>query len=339
MADNNIAIIGIDMGGTKVAAGILDSDGKILMELREPTALSDIDEIESQLARICRSLLKSGEEEGYRVAGIGVAVPGAIDVEAGVFIRGINLPWTDFPIKAFLEGEFGIRTEIENDANAGALGEKYYGAGKGLTDFIYISIGTGIGSGIVSGNRLVRGVSNRAGEVGHMIVDPGGPRCKCGAIGCLESVASGSAIQRRVREAVDGGAPGYLARMAGSSSEISTEDVIQAARAGDDIALTVLRDAGRYLGLCCINLFKLLAPQAIIIGGGVSNAGEILINAIKEGAVSLGHPLAPHERILISPLGDRTGIVGAGAVLCERSGLGFPCLEERGLIEKSNSIL
>jgi glucokinase len=241
-------------------------------------------------------------------------VPGPVNPWTGVIASAPNLPgWRDVPFKEIVEAALGLPAHVGNDANLAALGEHSYGAGRGDDDMIYLTVSTGIGGGIIADGRLVLGTAGLAGEPGHMTILPDGPPCNCGNTGCLEVLASGTAIGREARRRL---AAGEASALAGQPIEtVDAEDVVRAARAGDRLAAEVFGEAMGYLGVGVANLVHLFNPRAIIIGGGVSNAGDLLFHPVRE-AVRRRCMAAFRQdiRIIRAKLGDDVGLLGAAAL-------------------------
>ncbi|MEX2459570.1 MAG: ROK family protein, partial [Actinomycetota bacterium] len=235
--------LGLDVGGTKVAGLVLDEEGSILGRAERPTVTHDPGSALEAVASLGRELI----EAHGPVAGAGAGVAGIVDHAAGVFRFGPNLLWREVPLAEELRTALGLDVVVDNDANTAAWGEYRLGAGRGSTDMLMITVGTGIGGGIVSGGRLFRGAHGFAAEIGHVIVEPGGPRCGCGNLGCWEQVASGNALGRLGREAAAEHPEGRLAELAGGSEEVTGHHVARAAGEGDVVAQRILREVGRRL--------------------------------------------------------------------------------------------
>ena len=278
--------IGIDLGGTKIAGGLADAGGTVLHREQVPTKAEEGPEkVVARVFGLIRVLLAAaGEGE---VKGIGLCTPGPSDLKAGVVIEAPNLKWKDLPIIALLEKEFNLPSVLENDANAAAYGEYVYGAAKGRKDLVYLTVSTGIGGGIIVNGELVYGRNYSAGEAGHMIILPDGPLCSCGRRGCIEALASGSAIAREakallLKEGQGGpGRTGLLWEITGGDPErLTAKEVGEAAAKGDPLALSVLEKAFRYLGIAVGNLVNLLNPEIVVIGGGVAALGPLLFRPV-----------------------------------------------------------
>jgi len=307
--------VGVDIGNTKLAVGLLDRQGVIQTSARRPTS------VDSGASSVVETLLAmTGEvigERGNRVAGVGIGFGGLVNIHNGIAVSSPNFPgWSNVPLTAIFSERFRVPTAMDNDANASALGERWVGAARGMDNFVYMTISTGIGGAFVLDGRLLRGQSGYAGEVGHMIVDPDGPPCRCGKQGCLEAMASGTALVQFAREAVEDGVPTRLGEMAhNETGRITGELLHRAALEGDGFARQVFARCGRYLGIGIANIISVLDPSLIILGGGVMKAGAFFLQAVEEfvarKALREGQ-LAP--RIVPAGCGDLVGVVGAAAV-------------------------
>ncbi|NLC55825.1 MAG: ROK family protein [Armatimonadetes bacterium] len=315
--------IGIDLGNTNQTIALADASGNLLRIERRvtepggtaPAILEGVlDAVETLLAG------QSARDAGVRAVGVGFGGP--VDMPTGTVRLSHQVPgWEDVPLKALLEERFAVPARVDNDANVGTLGELRFGAGQGLQDIVYINIGTGIGGGLVFAGRLHRGVSTAAGEIGHTIVLPGGPLCSCGHRGCLEALCSGTAIGRRARDLAEGD-PALGARLltlaGGDPERITAKTAFRAAEEGDPGGRRVLNETVEYLAIAIGNLLNLLNPQAIILGGGVSEAGDLLFVPLRERTrdYCMEPPYAA-ARILPAQLGYDAGVRGAVALAME----------------------
>ena len=253
-------------------------------------------------------------EQWARIAGVGVSAPGPLDSETGTIIAIPTLPgWEEFPLAVSLTEEFSLPVVVENDGIAAANGEWRFGAAKGLRHFVYVTVSTGIGGGVVVDGRLLRGRRGLAGHVGHMVIDPNGPRCSCGAQGCFEALASGSALAIAGRQAAKQSS--LLARHA--IDAITARDIVEAARAGDDLASRLLEREAAYLGLGFSNLAHVYSPQAIVMGGGVSQAFDLLHPKIVAAFRTSAMPPFRDTAVVAAKLADNAGLVGAAALVWE----------------------
>ncbi|MCL4544464.1 MAG: ROK family protein [Chloroflexi bacterium] len=312
-------IVGVDLGGTNVRACLATSNGKMLAHCKRPTPSADgPDAVIEAIEHCIREVVTSGNATLEHVLGVGVGAPGPLDMDTGVVFAPPNLSdWHNVPLAKSLSARLDTRVKIGNDANLAAIGEHTFGAGRGFDDIVYMTVSTGIGGGVIIGGRLFVGVSGTAGEVGHMTVDLHGPRCKCGNIGCLEVIAAGPAIARAGRQAAQNQPASLLNELAGGQAEkVTTAMVVEAARRHDATALTVLVNAAEAIGAACVNLIHLFNPQRIIIGGGVSNAGDLLLGPIRQ-IVQDRALETPRSACSVVPaaLGDDCGLYGAVALI------------------------
>src|ERR671921_407854 len=269
--------IGVDVGGTKIAAGVISVEGEILSEGRYPTT----NVREPLLSAIAEAI--ADVKAGYEVGGVCLAVPGFILDRENKILSAANVEAIEgIPLKEELGGRTGLQVTVENDANAAAWGEFRFGVGKDVEDLILITLGTGVGGGVISHGVLLRGARGTGGELGHITVHPAGPRCGCGNRGCLEALASGTAIGRRAREVADEQPDSSLGRLARERKPLG-EDVLDLARKGDGAALEVLREAGTWLGIGLATVVNVFDPEVIAIGGGVSEGGGEGVGAARRG--------------------------------------------------------
>lgn len=308
-----MAVLAIDIGGTKLAAGVVDAGGRILARGEVPTiAAEGPTRVLERIVGLGKDLLGRSEVSVDAVRRIGVGCAGPVDRLAGLVLNPPNLPgWTRVALADHLQQAFGLPVILENDANAAALGEFRHGAGKGTRSLVYLTVSTGIGGGIVLDGKIWHGLKDAAGEIGHMTIAPDGPLCGCGNYGCLEAIASGPSIARRAREALAGGRP---TRLRGVPS-LTAADVVRLAREGDEVACEVWEETVRYLSLGVAAAITILAPERVVIGGGVTEAGEFLFEPLRR-EVRSRVKLVPMESIPILPaaLGRDVGILGAAAV-------------------------
>lgn len=308
-----MAVLAIDIGGTKLAAGVVDAGGRILARGEVPTiAAEGPTRVLERIVGLGKDLLGRSAVSVDAARRIGVGCAGPVDRLAGLVLDPPNLPgWTRVALVDHLQQAFGLPVILENDANAAALGEFRYGAGKGTRSLVYLTVSTGIGGGIVLDGKIWHGLNDAAGEIGHMTIAPDGPLCGCGNHGCLEAFASGPSIARRAREALAGGRP---TRLRGVPS-LTAADVVRLAREGDEVACEVWEETVRYLSLGVAAAITILAPERVVIGGGVTEAGEFLFEPLRR-EVRSRVKLVPMESIPILPagLGRDVGILGAAAV-------------------------
>ena len=310
-----LPVLAIDIGGTKIIAAIISDEGQLMAREYCPT-LAD----EGPQAVIKRIFSTIDRLLGLRNVGvsqlhsISVAAAGAIDFARGIVTLSPNLPgWRDIPLRDIVKEKYGVNTFLLNDASAAVLSEHRFGAGRGLNNLIYITVSTGIGSGIMINGELYSGVSGGAGEIGHTTIDVNGPGCSCGNIGCLEMLASGTAMAREAIRRIKAGERSSLTKITkGKIENITAEEVSIAAQGGDSLALEVISQAATYLGVGLVTLVNVFNPEMIIIGGGMSKMGDLLLNparqVVKERAYQL---LAQAVRIVPAELGDNAEVLGA----------------------------
>jgi glucokinase len=307
--------LGIDLGGTQLRVALVDACGSIVRRAAAATDLAGPAAVIGQIRRLYGEV-RAGEDSSG-VTAVGVSAPGPLDSETGTIIAIPTLPgWDDFPLTAALAEEFGLPVVVENDGIAAANGEWRFGAARGLSHFVYVTVSTGIGGGIAVDGRLLHGRRGLAGHVGHMIVRPGGPVCSCGAHGCFEALASGSALTRAAREAAAAQPEGLLAKL--PADAITGRDVVNAARQGDALALSLLEREAEWLGLGFASLAHLYSPEMIVMGGGVSQAFDLLQDGIAASFRASAMPPFRSVRIVPARLGDNAGLAGAAALAWER---------------------
>ena len=316
-------VLGFDLGGTKFAFGIVREDGTVVASGRVDTLADQGPEQACRRAvEGAQALLAQAGMTPAQLLGIGIASPGPLDQARGCVVGSPNLPgWTDYPIAAALAQPFGLRARIDNDANAAALGEHRFGAGKGKRHLVYVTVSTGIGGGAIVDGRLMRGANGNAAELGHLILDMHGPACPCGAKGCLEMYASGTALARLAREALAAGRTSSLARLAGDPAKVNSRHVFEAAAAGDALACELLDHEVEYLGRGLAVIINTFNPERIVIGGGVASVGESFLGPVRERALRIAFPrLAAACDIVPAALGGDVGVVGGAACAFEEFG-------------------
>ncbi len=322
MADHAGAyMVGIDLGGTKILAGVVDAEGRILARAKLRTqADRPAAEVIASIGEAVRSAVAQAGLSMEQISAIGVAAPGVLDAAAGVVRFAPNLRWRDVPLAAALRKDLGVPVYLENDVNMGTLAEHVLGAGRGARDVVGIFVGTGIGGGIILNGRLHRGRNGSAGEVGHMTVKMGGPRCGCGRRGCLEAVASRTAIVRDLRAAIDAGAASVLPKLVkGDLDRLTSGALAEAVRRGDKLTIKVLKRATKSLGIGVGSIVNFLGPEMVILGGGVI---EALDDAWLERVRRVAHLYAIGNamegvKIVRAQLGDDAVMLGA-AVLAQQ---------------------
>lgn len=315
-------VIAVDLGGTKIMAAVITPDGVILSRKYCPTmADKGPNEVIGRMVSAIRDVLSQSGMKTAEIAGITVAAAGALDFDKGIVTSSPNLPgWKNVPLKDIVYERFGVKMHLLNDANAAALGEHRCGAGKGLSHVIYITVSTGIGGGIIIDGELYSGADGTAGEIGHMTIEANGPQCQCGNFGCLEVLASGTAVAREAINRINQGEKSSLTELAGGGFEnITAEIVAKAARRGDQLAREVVTNAAVYLGIGLANLVNIFNPDMIIIGGGMSKMGDMLLKPARQTVKQRAFQLpARTVRIVRAQLGGDVGIIGAAVAFFEK---------------------
>ncbi|AFR28510.1 ROK family glucokinase [Arthrobacter sp. Rue61a] len=303
--------IGIDIGGTKVAAGVVDADGRVLAEARRSTPGADPRAVEQTIVELVDEL-----SAGHRIASVGIGAAGWMDLDGGTVLFSPHLAWRNEPLRESLQKLLRRPVLLTNDADAAAWAEWRFGAGQGESRLVCITLGTGIGGAMVMDGRVERGRFGVAGEFGHQIIFPGGHRCECGNRGCWEQYASGNALGREARQLVRTNSPAgraLLEKAGGTAEKLSGAAVTSLALAGDATSRELLADQGDWLGLGLANLAAALDPGMFVIGGGLCDAGELLAAPARESFAKnlTGRGFRPMARIELAALGPRAGMIGA----------------------------
>ena len=303
--------IGVDLGGTNIKVGLVSEEGEVVRRHSAATRAEGGPEVVAR--RICqatRECMQAASLDVGSLGGLGVGSPGTIDLESGVVLFSPNLPgWRDVPLVRMIEDDLGLSCALDNDANVAALGELWLGAGRGCSSLVLLTLGTGIGGGIVLDGRIWHGGNGVAGEIGHVSINPDGPLCGCGNRGCFETYASATAMVRRMREAIHSGVQSSLAD---AGDQLTAEMIHRAAVAGDRAARENIEQTGRYLGLGVSNIMHLLNPQVIAFSGGVTAAGEMLMAPLRDEVDS--RTLEASRRgvkVCFAELPRDAGIIGA----------------------------
>jgi glucokinase len=300
----------MDIGGTKCAVCLADADGRIRTRREFATQVERGPEaILSELEDTAEAILQETSTGNGGLIGIGVSCGGPLDPERGVIQLPPNLPlWDNVPVRAALESRFpGVQVRLENDANATALAEWRLGAGRGCRNMAFMTVGTGVGGGLILEGRIYRGTSFLAGEIGHTTVLRNGPLCRCGKRGCLEALASGPGVAALAQESVDyGRGRALMARVGGKKASITARDVVECAKEGDAFCAGILEEAGTYLGLGIANLLMILNLERVVLGTLAVHAGELLLKPVREAvSVYAWKPIAEVCSIVPAELGDR----------------------------------
>lgn len=307
-------LLGIDLGGTTTKIGLFTIIGKLINKWEIPT------NVQNNGSLIVHDMTKSIEEQllslyikKSEIKGVGVGAPGAVNIETGVIYEAVNLGWKVFPLKDELEKNLGLSVAVDNDANCAALGEMWMGAGQGAKDMVCVTLGTGVGGGIITNGQVVHGIKGAGGEIGHITSVPeNGFPCNCGKSGCLETVASATGILRIAKEALSN----YTGDTLLSESNLSAKEVFEAAEKGDILANQVIKKVAFYLGLALSHLGNTLNPERIVIGGGVSRAGDLLLTPVTQHFYNFSFPTVQQStKLSIATLGNDAGIYGAAYLM------------------------
>ncbi len=324
-------ILGVDLGGTNIVTGAVAEDGSRVLGVRSvPTRPEEgADAVVARIAQGCRdSIADAARDAGVEkaaIAGVGIGSPGPLDREKGLVLITPNLGWRNFPLRQRVSDALGLPATLDNDANCAVYGEFWMGAGRGSRHLVGLTIGTGIGGGIVIDGKIYHGASDAAGEIGHTTIDSTGRRCKCGNYGCIEAYASGPAIAARAVEGIEAGTESSLPSYTnGDLSKITAQTVYEAAHNGDDYADEVVRDTAKFLGAGIANLINIFNPDTVVVLGGVTLAGDRLFvplrSEVKRRAFK---PSVDACRILPGELPGTAGVVGAAATFLSQTGAGL----------------
>ena len=315
-------IVGVDLGGTNIAAGAMTEDGSKSFAMRSiPThsAMGDeavAERIVTLVEDVISATIEATDSVRSDFLGVGIGAPGPLDRRHGVVLVAPNLGWKDFPLRQRIHERLSLPTTLDNDANCATFGEWWQGAARGGTNVVGLTIGTGIGGGLILDGHLYHGSSDMAGEIGHTTIDLNGRHCKCGNYGCLEAYASGPAIATRAREVLvrEEGESSIPAMVDGKLADITAQIVYDAAKAGDPVANEIVRDTARYLGAGIANLLNIFNPDIVVIAGGVTEAGDALFVPMRaEVRRRAFGPAVKAVRIVPGELPGTAGVVGAVA--------------------------
>jgi glucokinase len=309
-------IVGVDLGGTTTKLAFINLNGEILYKWEIPTDNSNEGQnITTNIANAIDQKLVELKVQKTKLIGIGMGAPGPIDYETGVVLNVVNLGWKDnFPLQESLHSLTGLPVAIENDANCAALGEMWNGAGKGTSDLVCVTLGTGVGGGVIANGNIVRGINGAAGEIGHITSIPfGGAPCNCGKSGCLETIASATGIVRLAEtELSKPESQGQLAVVFAENGKVTAKDVFDCARNDDELAKKILNEVTFHLGFALANIANTLNPEMIVLGGGVSRAGDILLDLVIANFSKYTFSAARDSTHLsLAILGNDAGVIGA----------------------------
>ncbi len=307
-------LVGVDLGGTTIKLAFITMYGEILHKWEIPTNISEQGKhITLDIAKAINKKLEELGEEKSKLIGIGMGAPGPVNVMTGLVYEAVNLGWKDYPLKDLLEVETGLPVIVDNDANIAALGEMWKGAGDGAKDLVCVTLGTGVGSGVIANGEIIHGVSGAAGEIGHLTVIPeGGASCNCGKTGCLETVASATGIVRiALEELTNSQEASILRQVKEEQGAVTAKDVFDAVRQGDALAEKIVNKVAFYLGLSIANISNALNPEKVVIGGGVSKAGDVLLEAVQRYFEQFAFVrVAKSTKLAIATLGNDAGVIG-----------------------------
>ncbi len=312
---SELPVLAIDLGGTKIIAAIISDKGQVMA--REYYLTLAEEGPQPVIARVLSAIdhvLDSRNLDLSELHSISLAAAGAIDLDKGLVTLSAHLPgWYNIPLRDIVKDKHRANTFLINDASAAAWGEHHFGAGRGVNNLILLTLGTGIGGGVIINGKLYSGPCGSAGEIGHTTIDVNGPRCSCGNIGCLETLASGTAVAQEAIRRISQGEKSSLAEIVeGKVENITAEAVGVAAKNGDSLALEVISQSATYLGVGMVNLVNIFNPEMIIIGGGMAQMGDLLLDTARQVVKERAFPLSAQAvRIVTAQLGDNAGVVGA----------------------------
>jgi glucokinase len=311
--------VGVDLGGTKIKVGVVDSTGTLLHDTIVPTEADQGPEhVIQQIAKGIHRLLDSSGNMHGDFIGIGIGAPGTVDLNGGTVKYPPNFPnWGVVMLGDEINKIFNLRVEVDNDANAAAVGEAKFGAAVGDPDFIMITLGTGVGGGIIMNGKIFRGTTGGAGELGHISIDYDGPRCNCGNYGCIEAYVGQKYLSKRTIEKLKDHPDSKIFELSkGDMNEVEPYLISQAANQGDQFALGVFKEMGTLIGVALATILNILDFRLVVVGGGVANAGKPLFDAMNESARSrVLAPMKDDVRVIPAKLGNHAGILGAAALL------------------------
>lgn len=306
--------VGVDLGGTNIKAGLLDDQARILSSFSVPTEVDKGNEV--VVNNIVGAAERAIKEAGVRrdeVVGIGIGSPGPLSHRQGTIINPGNLPsLKNTPIREIMTKRTGIRCTLENDANAAAWGEYWAGAGKGVTDLVMFTLGTGVGGGVIVNGRMLRGYFENGAELGHIIVNPGGRQCSCGQLGCVEAYSSAYFLARHAEDLIKAGRPSVLKQRMDAGQMLMAEHIVEAAKAGDEVAQKVWHDACYYLAVATVTMQHATNPERVVMAGGLIAAGDFLLEPVRRHFRELTWKLLDDfPDIRFATLGNDAGFIGA----------------------------
>lgn len=305
-------VIGIDLGGTKISTALSDLNGEIVSQTTVPTKAEEGEiPVLNRIINSVSSVIEDSSADLSEIKAIGIGSPGPLDAEKGVIIYTPNLPFKDFNLVEPLKKKFNLPVFLDNDANVATIGEYMFGAGKGAKDVVFFTISTGVGGGAILNGKIYRGHTSNALEIGHMTIEQNGPRCNCGNLGCVEALASGTAIAKRAKEALESKAETSLRNY----EKVTSAEVFEEAKKGDPIAKDIISSALNYLGIAVANAVTIFDPEVIIMGGGVTKAGDIVFDTVRKVVDKrCFKSMASSVKIVPAGLGQDAGVIGAVAL-------------------------
>lgn len=317
MPEHNRLALGIDLGGTAIKAGVVTHKGEIIGRGERATEAGlGAAVVVANMAAAARDAIAAAGLTPQQLEGVGIGAPGICDGHRGVVARAVNLYWTDVPVADMLKQELGMPVFLDNDANCAALGEQWCGAAMGSSHVILVTLGTGVGGGLILDGRCYQGFRGGGGELGHMPVVENGPDCNCGRKGCLETVSSATAMAGLARREIDAGRAPYMAEQVAAGAKVDARLVITAAKAGDAPARAILSEVGTHLGNALAGLVSVLNPELIVVGGGGSHAGDFVLEPVRQVIAAKAMP-GPAEVVRVVPaeLGNDAGLIGAASLV------------------------
>lgn len=316
--------IGIDLGGTNLKGAIVDRKGRVIAKHTRPLPDSGPEDTINEIVMLVDQFLSAASVGRPDLAGVGIGAPGPMSYRTGTITHAANLPgWVDVPLRDLLQERLRVPIMVDNDGNAAAFGEFWAGAGRNREDLVMLTLGTGVGAGVILNGRILRGHHENAGELGHAIVVANGLPCPCGQRGCLEQYTSASAVARRVVTAIEEGEPSALSEAVGEGKAIDSKRVADCARAGDQVCLRIWDEACLYLAIACINIQHAYNPMRIVLGGGMAEAGEFLLDRVTAHVTkqcwSLHNDI---PEITFAQLGYDAGAIGAAGLVWQQPATG-----------------
>lgn len=314
--------VGLDVGGTDLKAALVDDRGRIAYQTKWPTkAERGVEPVLADLAALTAEMIAQGQVPHGSVVGLGIGAPGPLSPSRGVIIKAANLPrFEDVPIRDELARRTALPAVFDNDGNAAAYGEYWVGAGGGADDMVLLTLGTGVGAGVILGGKLLHGHFENAAELGHTIIHPGGRPCPCGQRGCLEQYASAAGVAARVIEEIQAGAKCVLTRSTPDVEAITAKAVVDAVRTDDALATRIWDEACHALAVACVNIQHSFNPAVIVLGGGMSAAGDLLLDRVRGQLRALRWSLADDlPEVKLADLGNDAGVIGAAGLMFDQA--------------------